>query len=683
VTGQSGRSGRDLKVDTSVHQRRQSDLPRQGGALVGTGHAFWKPKDGVAGKHLEPRATLAVVGHRPNPMRTRAHRSLVAGAALSLLFSLPLSAIAADNASAEAERTLLSDLRSKSVRRRFYGAENLYNAGDHASAAAPGLVKMLPMEPDPEVRAMIARAIGATSAHFDGAVPTLITTLQQDRAPDVRAGAAQALGRIGLRGAEAVPALITALEDRSNAALREQAAKALGAKGFAEYGNEIAPALTTALSDDSSNVAAAAGSSLRSLGPKAIAALSMLRAVLRPVNDGNSPPEAYEVLQVLGLLGPAGAAAAPECLVALDSNSPEVRVEAAGALLGLGTSTREAMNTLSSALVFAPDPNLADASGLRKGVVVRAAALIGLHSRHATPTVLPPLAALLEDPDPDVRRFAARSFDQVLPALVAARSAELETTLDRTRQILARISAPDVNVRIVAVDNALHASAPAQGVRAVEGPSPRGAGNAGRAIPDPVIARTFLVALGVAVVIATAGAILFRRRLSEWLIRRPKVRVFISYRRQDSGAWCGRIYDHLVDQLGISCVFRDIDSLAPGDLFEQRISERLRNCDAVIALIGNSWLTSVDTDGHPRLNDPADFVRIELIQACVGGKPVFPVLVDGATMPRVADLPSELRFIPQANALQVSDRHFALDMRILIEALSRARIEHSSPLVKG
>jgi HEAT repeat protein len=616
-------------------------------------------------------------------MRIRAHRSLVAGAALSLLFSIPLSAIAADNASAEAERNLLSDLRSKSVRQRFYGAESLYNAGDHASAAAPGLVKMLPMEADPEVRAMIARAIGSTSAHFDGAVPPLVTTLQQDRAPDVRVGAAQALGRIGLRGAEVVPALITALKDRSNAALREQAAKALGAKGFADYGNEIAPALTTALSDDSSNVAAAAGDSLRALGPKAIAALPMLRALLIPANDGNSPPDAYEVLQVLGLLGPAGAAAAPECLVALDSNSPEVRVEAAGALLGLGTFAREAMNTLSSALAFTPDTNGSDASRLRRDVVARAAVLVGLHSTHATPTLLPRLAALLEDRDPDVRRFAGRSFDQVLPVLVAARSADLGATLDQTRQILARISAPDVDMRIVAVDNALHASAPAQGVRGVEGASLRGPGNAGRAIPDPVTARSFLVALGGAAVIATAGAILFRRRLSGWLIRRPKIRVFISYRRQDSEAWCGRIYDHLVDQFGTAYVFRDIDSLVPGDLFEQRISERLRICDAVIALIGNSWLTSADTDGRPRLNDPADFVRTELIQACIGGKPVFPVLVDGATMPRVADLPSELRFIPQANALQVSDQHFALDMRILIAALSRARIQHTSPLVKG
>jgi HEAT repeat protein len=603
-------------------------------------------------------------------MRTCAHRSLVAGAALSLLFCVPLSAIAADNASADAERNLLSDLRGKSVRQRFYAAESLYNAGEEASAAAPSLVKMLPTEPDPEVRAMIARAIGATSAHFDGAVPTLITALQEDRAPAVRVGAAQALGRIGLRGADAVPVLITALKDRSNETLREQAAKALGAKGFGDYGNEIAAALTTALSDDSSNVAAAAGDSLGALGPKAIAALPMLRALLRPTTDGNSPPEAYEVLRVLGLVGPAGAPAAPECLVALDSNSPEVRVEAAGALLGLGTSTREAMNTLSSALAFGQDTNGTDASVLRKDVVTRAAVLIGLHSVQATPTLLPQLAALLGDRDPDVRRFAARSFDQVLPVLVAARSADLEATLDQTRQILARISAPETNMRIVAVDNALHASAPAHGVRAVEGASLRGAGNAARAIPNPVTARSFLVALGGAAVIATAGAILFRRRLLGWLIRRPKVRVFISYRRQDSEAWCGRIYDHLVDEFGTAYVFRDIDSLAPGDLFEQRISERLRICDAVIALIGNSWLKSADTDGHPRLNDPADFVRTELIQARVGGKPVFPVLVDGATMPRAGDLPSELRFIPQANALQVSDRHFALDMRILIAALS-------------
>jgi hypothetical protein len=147
--------------------------------------------------------------------------------------------------------------------------------------------------------------------------------------------------------------------------------------------------------------------------------------------------------------------------------------------------------------------------------------------------------------------------------------------------------------------------------------------------------------------------------------------VFISYRRQDSEAWCGRIYDQLVHWFGTANVFRDIDSLAPGDLFAQRIFERLRDCDAVIALIGNAWLTSVDSDGRPRLNDPTDVVRAELSQAHLAGKPVFPVLVDGATMPRAADLPAELRFVSEANALPVSDRHFALDIRILIAALSR------------
>jgi HEAT repeat protein len=530
---------------------------------------------------------------------------------------------------------------------------------------------------------MIARAIGATSAHFGGAVPALITALQHDRAPDVRAGAAQALGRLGMSGAAAVPALLAALKDQSNAELREEAAHALGAKGFADYGNDIAPALTAELSDDDSTVADAATDSLLALGPKAIAALPMLRALLIRANDGNSARDAYRVLQVLGNLGPAGAAAAPDCLAAMVSKSPEVRVEAAGALLAFGTSTSEAMNVLSSALDFTPETTGGDASWLRSGVLVRAAALIGLHPTHAMPTVLPRLAALLEDRDPDVRRFAARSFDQVLPVLVAARSADLGSALDETRKILAPMSASDVNMRIVAVDNALHASAPARGVRAVEGTSLRGAGSADRGSSGGVMTRSVLVALGGASVIATVGAILFRRRLSGWLIRRPKVRVFISYRRQDSEAWCGRIYDHLVNQFGTAHVFRDIDSLAPGDLFAQRIFERLRNCDAVIALIGNAWLTSLDSDGRPRLSDPADFVRVELSQACVAGKPVFPVLVDGATMPRAADLPSELRFISQANALQISDRHFALDMRILIAAVSRPRTHSATDDPEG
>jgi HEAT repeat protein len=610
-------------------------------------------------------------------MRTCAHRSLIAGAALSFLLSIPLSAVVADTTSSDVVRNSLSNLRGSSVRQRFYAAESLYNAADDASAAAPDLVKMLPMEADPEVRAMIAQAIGATSAHFDGAVPALVTALQHDRAPDVRTRAARALGRLGLRGAEAVPALLATLKDRSNAPLREQAAHALGAKGFADYANEIAPALTAALSDDGSGVAAAASDSLRALGPKAVAALPMLRALLIRANAGTSTNMVYMVLLVLGELGPAGATAEPDCLVALVSDNPAVRVEAAGALLAFGTSTREAMNTLSSALAFTSETLGADVSWDRSDVVTRAAVLIGLHPTHAMPTLLPRLAALLEDRDPDVRRFAARSFDQVLPVMAAARSADRETALNETRQILALMPASDVSTRIVAVDTALHAAAPVQGARAAEGASLRGAGNVGRTIPDRVITGPFLVVLGGAAAIATAGAILFRRRLSGWLIRRPKVRVFISYRRQDSEAWCGRIYDHLVEQFGTACVFRDIDSLAPGDVFAQRILECLRNCDAVIALIGNSWLTSLDTDGHPRLNDPADFVRTELSQACVGGKAVFPVLVDGATMPRAADLPSELRFVSRANALQVSDQHFAIDMRILIAALSRSR-NHSA-----
>jgi hypothetical protein len=45
----------------------------------------------------------------------------------------------------------------------------------------------------------------------------------------------------------------------------------------------------------------------------------------------------------------------------------------------------------------------------------------------------------------------------------------------------------------------------------------------------------------------------------------------ISYRRQDSAASCGRLYDWLVSALGVGHVFRDIDSLALGTLFAERL----------------------------------------------------------------------------------------------------------------
>ena len=155
-----------------------------------------------------------------------------------------------------------------------------------------------------------------------------------------------------------------------------------------------------------------------------------------------------------------------------------------------------------------------------------------------------------------------------------------------------------------------------------------------------------------------------------WLRRRRRARrVLLSYRRQDSAASCGRIYDRLAAKFGAANVFRDIDSLAPGDLFVHKIREAIGQCDAVIVLIGPQWLAITDASGRRRLDDPADFVRMEIAEAQRQSKRVVPVLIEGAPMPDAKQLPTEIAALTQRNAIVLTDRHFASDMRELLDSL--------------
>jgi len=107
-------------------------------------------------------------------------------------------------------------------------------------------------------------------------------------------------------------------------------------------------------------------------------------------------------------------------------------------------------------------------------------------------------------------------------------------------------------------------------------------------------------------------------------------RIFISYRREDSIAYAGRLHDHLSEHFGADKVFMDLGQIAPGDDFVQVLDARIRECDLVIALIGAKWLQLANEQGR-RLDQADDFVRYELAAAFAQGKRVIPVLVGGAT----------------------------------------------------
>ncbi len=133
--------------------------------------------------------------------------------------------------------------------------------------------------------------------------------------------------------------------------------------------------------------------------------------------------------------------------------------------------------------------------------------------------------------------------------------------------------------------------------------------------------------------------------------------IFISYRRQDSAPYAGRLCDRLSELFGADNVFMDVDDIEPGADFGSRIEQKVGSCDALVAVIGRKWLPSADAH-KSRLEDPRDFVRLELELALGRDILVIPALVDGASMPLANDLPAEVRELTQRQAVELSDRDF-------------------------
>jgi hypothetical protein len=157
----------------------------------------------------------------------------------------------------------------------------------------------------------------------------------------------------------------------------------------------------------------------------------------------------------------------------------------------------------------------------------------------------------------------------------------------------------------------------------------------------------------------------------------PVVRVFVSYRRDDSADVTGRLYDRLASRFGRERVFKDVDSIPPGVDFRTYLQDMIGACDLVVAVIGSRWL-SAGGDTARRLDDANDFVRMELETALQRQIPVVPVLVGGARMPSAGELPSTLAALVYRQGQTVrGDPDFHRDVDRLIQGL-----EHH-PLLAG
>lgn len=139
-------------------------------------------------------------------------------------------------------------------------------------------------------------------------------------------------------------------------------------------------------------------------------------------------------------------------------------------------------------------------------------------------------------------------------------------------------------------------------------------------------------------------------------------KVFICYRREETAAHAGRLYDAMVARFGESNVFMDVD-IAPGVDFVERITDVVSRCLVLIVVMGRNWATAADEEGNSRLADPDDFVRLE-VETALRRPDVtpIPVLVSGARMPRREALPEPLQPLTRRNALDLSDARWAYDV---------------------
>jgi hypothetical protein len=147
------------------------------------------------------------------------------------------------------------------------------------------------------------------------------------------------------------------------------------------------------------------------------------------------------------------------------------------------------------------------------------------------------------------------------------------------------------------------------------------------------------------------------------------MRLFLSYRREDTAGRAGRLFDGLTQRLGGGSVFQDVASISPGVDFEDAVVTSLAGTDASIVVIGSEWASVSEADGVRRLDRADDYVRQEVIAALASGRPVVPVLVGDSRMPEAEELPVELRPLLKRQAFTIRDVAWNDDVDGLVRRL--------------
>jgi len=148
--------------------------------------------------------------------------------------------------------------------------------------------------------------------------------------------------------------------------------------------------------------------------------------------------------------------------------------------------------------------------------------------------------------------------------------------------------------------------------------------------------------------------------------------IFISYRRDDTSGYAGRLADDLAELFGEKHVFRDVIKIEPGRDYVEVIDAALDSCAAMVVVIGREWVNSLDDTGRRRLDNPGDMLRLEVTAALKRNTLVIPVLVEDAGMPRTDELPEPLHGLSRRQAIELSDTNWDHDLARLATAIESA-----------
>jgi hypothetical protein len=145
--------------------------------------------------------------------------------------------------------------------------------------------------------------------------------------------------------------------------------------------------------------------------------------------------------------------------------------------------------------------------------------------------------------------------------------------------------------------------------------------------------------------------------------------IFISYRRDDSEGEAGRLFDDLTRAFGNDNVFMDVAGISPGVDFRKAIEDNVAHCGVLLAVIGPSWVSIANAAGQQRLDDPNDFVALEIASALKRQVAVIPVLVHEARMPSPDQLPDSLKDFSYRNSVELTHARWNSDVALLVQAL--------------